>query len=298
MEQRLPVWFKQKPPRAGDTRRVGQLLSDLKLHTVCEGAHCPNIGQCFAAGTATFMIMGDVCVRNCTFCAVNKGIPLPLDADEPKHIVEAVRQLGLNYVVITCVTRDDLPDGGAGHFAAITKQLHEAIPGIRVETLVSDFNGNEESIKTATEANPEVFAHNLETVPRLYPSVRPMANYQRSLDVLRKAKDINPDTITKSGLMLGLGEEQDEVIDVLHDLRRAGCELLSLGQYLAPSQDHHRVESFITPEKFVEYEKISMREGFKGVASAPLVRSSFRAAELFDHAINFNRIVELPEIST
>ena len=286
MNQGLPIWFKQQLPRAGESSRVERLLSHLKLHTVCQGAHCPNIGQCFSAGTATFMIMGDICVRNCTFCAVNKGIPLPLDADEPLRIAEAVKQLELNYVVITCVTRDDLPDGGASHFAQTISQLHTAIPAIRVEVLVSDFNGNEESIKTVAEAAPGVFSHNLETIPRLYPFVRPMAQYQRSLDVLRKAKEINRYMITKSGIMLGLGEEQDEVVDVMRDLRQAGCELLSLGQYLAPTQAHHPVVDFITPEKFAEYERIGMVEGFKGIASAPLVRSSFRAAELFDRAIN------------
>ncbi|MCL2281619.1 MAG: lipoyl synthase [Dehalococcoidia bacterium] len=271
-------------------RRVEQLLADLKLHTVCEGAHCPNIGQCFRAGTATFIIMGDVCTRNCTFCAVSKGIPLPLDDDEPQRIAEAGRQLGLNYVVITCVTRDDLPDGGAAHFAKTVRILHTTIPKLRVEVLVSDFNGNKESIKTAVEASPEVFAHNLETVPRLYPFIRHMACYQRSLDVLRTAKELNPNMVTKSGLMLGLGEKQNEVIDAMHDLRQAGCELLALGQYLAPSQAHHPVVDFITPEKFAEYEKIGLDEGFKGIASAPLVRSSFRAAELFDSAIN-NRVI-------
>jgi lipoic acid synthetase len=286
LSQKLPDWFKQQLPRAGEMRRVERLLANLNLHTVCEGAHCPNIGQCFAAGTATFMIMGDICMRNCTFCAVNKGIPLPLEGDEPQRIAEAVKQLELNYVVITCVTRDDLPDGGAAHFAKTVRQLHAAIPKLRVEVLVSDFNGSEQSIETVAEASPEVFAHNLETVPRLYPFVRPMACYQRSLDVLRVAKEMNPSMITKSGLMLGLGEEQDEVIDVMRDLKQAGCELLSLGQYLAPTQAHHPVIHFITPEKFAEYEKIGMGEGFKGIASAPLVRSSFRAAELFDHAIN------------
>ncbi|MCL1886268.1 MAG: lipoyl synthase, partial [Dehalococcoidia bacterium] len=254
-------------------RRVGQLLSDLRLHTVCEGAHCPNIGQCFSAGTATFMILGDICTRNCTFCAVNKGVPLALETDEPQRIAEAVRQLGLNYVVITCVTRDDLPDGGAEHFAETVRQLHAMLPGIRVEVLVSDFKGSAESIGIVAEANPEVFAHNLETVPQLYPSVRPMANYQRSLDVLRIAKEIDPTTVTKSGLMLGLGEEQDEVIGVMRDLRQVGCELLSLGQYLAPSQAHHPIESFITPEEFAEYKKFGEYEGFKAKDTYTLVRN-------------------------
>jgi lipoyl synthase len=289
MSQRLPAWFKQKIPRAGEMSKVERLLADLKLHTVCEGAHCPNIGQCFAGGTATFMIMGDVCTRNCTFCAVGKGTPLPLDPEEPAHVAEAVKQLGLNYVVITCVTRDDLGDGGASHFADTIRSLHAKIPSLRVEVLVSDFKGNSDSVRIAVSAGPEVFAHNLETVPRLYPFVRPMANYRRSLDVLRQAKDFDRSIITKSGLMLGLGEERDEVVEVMRDLRQAGCELLSLGQYLAPSPSHHPVVRFVTPEEFAEYEAIGMREGFKGVASAPLVRSSFRAGELYDRAIVLTR---------
>jgi lipoic acid synthetase len=231
------------------------------------------------------MIMGEVCTRNCTFCAVKKGFPPPLDPEEPSHVTEAVSQLGLKYVVITCVTRDDLLDGGAGHFSATIHALHEKMPALKVEVLVSDMKGNVESIKTVTDARPDVFAHNLETVPRLYAEVRPMAGYHRSLDVLRTAKEIDAGMVTKSGLMLGLGETQDEVIEVMRDLVRSGCDLLSLGQYLAPSPAHHPVVEFVTPAKFAEYEDIGMAEGFKGVASAPLVRSSFRAHELFERAI-------------
>jgi len=286
LNQKLPDWFKQIIPRAGETKYVEQLLAELRLHTVCQGAHCPNIGQCFSSGIATFMIMGDICMRNCTFCAVHKGVPLPLNSNEPQNIAEAVKQLKLNYVVITCVTRDDLPGGGAEHFATTIRQLHATVPGIRIEVLVSDFNGNEQSIEIVAEALPEVFAHNLETVPRLYPFVRPMANYQRSLGVLKKAKCLNSSMVTKSGLMLGLGETHAELINVMRDLRQAGCELLSLGQYLAPSQAHHPVIDFITPEKFAEYEEIGLAQGFKGIAAAPLARSSFRAAELFNRAIN------------
>ena len=285
MSQRLPEWFKQKLPRAGETSTVERLLSQLKLHTVCEGAHCPNMGQCFSRGTATFMIMGDICTRNCTFCAVNKGFPPALDPEEPQHVTEAVNQLGLNYVVITCVTRDDLPDGGATHFSATIHSLHDKMPSLKVEVLVSDLKGNLESIKTIIAAGPDVFSHNLETVPRLYPEVRPMAGYRRSLDVLRMAKECNTQIITKSGLMLGLGETRDEVIEVMRDLRLSGCDLLSLGQYLAPSSAHHPVVTFVTPAEFAEYEQIGLQEGFKGVASAPLVRSSFRASELYDRAI-------------
>ncbi len=285
MNQRLPEWFKQKIPRAGETSDVERLLHGLSLHTVCEGAHCPNIGQCFSQGTATFMIMGEVCTRNCTFCAVKKGGPPPLDHQEPEHVTEAVRQLGLSYVVITCVTRDDLLDGGAGHFADTITSLHRQIPELIVEVLVSDFKGNTQSIKTVMDAGPDVFSHNIETVPRLYAGVRPLANYQRSLDVLKIAKDMDSNIITKTGIMLGLGENQSEVITVIRDLIQSGCDLLTLGQYLAPSASHHPVVRFVTPEEFAEYEVIGLKEGFKGVASAPLVRSSFRAAELFNKAV-------------
>lgn len=285
MSQRLPEWFKQKIPRAGETSSVESLLSELKLHTVCEGAHCPNLGECFSHGTATFMIMGEICTRNCTFCAVKKGVPTPLDPEEPQHITEAVSHLGLGYVVITCVTRDDLADGGAAHFASTVEALHGAMPGLKVEVLVSDFQGNIESVRTVLAANPDVFAHNLETVPCLYPEVRPMADYRRSLDILKIARELAPGIITKSGVMLGLGETREEVIEVMRDLRQAGCDLLSLGQYLAPSHNHHSVVRFVTPDEFAEYERIGLEEGFKGVASAPLVRSSFRASELYERAL-------------
>jgi len=285
LTQRLPEWFKQKIPRAGETAGIESLLSGLKLHTVCEGAHCPNIGLCFSHGTATFMIMGEICTRNCTFCVVNKGVPTPLDPEEPEHITKAVSRLGLGYVVITCVTRDDLADGGAGHFAATIEALHSQRPELKVEVLVSDFRGSIESIRTVVAAGPDVFSHNLETVPRLYSEVRPMADYRRSLDVLKMAKELRPSIITKSGVMLGLGESQAEVIGVMRDLRQIGCDLLTLGQYLAPSSGHHPVVRFVTPEEFAEYEQIGLVEGFKGIASAPLVRSSFKASELYERAL-------------
>jgi lipoic acid synthetase len=231
------------------------------------------------------MIMGDICTRNCNFCAVTKGIPPPLDPEEPAHVTEAVKHLALSYVVITCVTRDDLPDGGAAHFADTIHALHAAMPALKVEVLVSDFKGSVESVRTVVEAGPDVFSHNLETVPRLYGEVRPMADYRRSLDVLQKAKELAPAIVTKCGVMLGLGETQDEVVQVMRDLRAVGCELLTFGQYLAPSSAHHPVVRFVTPDEFTEYEQIGLREGFKGLASAPLVRSSFRASELYDRAM-------------
>ncbi|OGO16998.1 MAG: lipoyl synthase [Chloroflexi bacterium RBG_16_48_7] len=283
MIQKLPVWFKQQIPRAGEIASVERLLKDLRLHTVCDGAHCPNKGFCFSRGTATFMIMGDTCTRNCTFCAISKGGPSQLDTNEPSHITEAVRRLALRYVVITSVTRDDLPDGGASHFARTIESLHRIVPQVKVEVLVPDFEGDPSSIKTVMQARPEVFSHNLETVPSLYHEVRPMADYRRSLEVLGQAKQINADAVTKSALMLGLGETHDEVVSVMQDLREVGCNLLTLGQYLAPP-DHHPVIRFLPPAEFAEYEQIGLKVGFSAVASAPLVRSSFKAAELFDRA--------------
>lgn len=284
MEQRLPVWFKQEVPRAGETAGVERLLKDLNLHTVCDGAHCPNKGYCFSHGTATFLIMGDTCTRNCTFCAIDRGNPSPLDEHEPSKVAEAVKRLGLSYVVITSVTRDDLPDGGATHFARTVECVHQIRPRVKVEVLVPDFKGVLSSIKAVLKARPEVFAYNLETVSRLYFEVRPMAGYKRSLEVLRQAKEISAGVVTKSALMLGLGETQDEVVSVMHDLREVGCDLFTLGQYLAPPR-RYPVVRFLSPDEFTEYERIALKAGFSTVASAPLVRSSYRAAELFSRAM-------------
>jgi lipoic acid synthetase len=279
----LPVWFKQKIPRAGETAGVERLLRELGLHTVCDGARCPNRGYCYSHGTATFMIMGDYCTRRCTFCAVSKGAPLALDPQEPAHIAEAVRRLDLSYVVITSVTRDDLPDGGAAHFAQTITALRQALPEVKIEVLVPDFKGDAACIETVMSANPDIFAHNLETVPRLYAEVRPLADYARSLEVLSQAKKLGGKTLTKSALMLGLGETREEVLRVLSDLRQAGCDLFTLGQYLATPRQRP-VARFLHPDEFAEYERICLDMGFKAVASAPLVRSSFKAAELLTRA--------------
>jgi lipoic acid synthetase len=265
---------------------VDSLLRDLRLNTVCEGARCPNIGRCFASGTATFMILGNNCTRNCTFCAVEKCPPSPLEADEPQRIVEAVRRLGLSYVVITSVTRDDLPDGGAGHFARTVQALHQDLPGVRVEVLIPDFRGDAAALAAVVDAKPQVLAHNLETVPRLYAEVRPQAVYRRSLGLLGRVKQQSPSMLTKSGIMLGLGETPEEVRQVLTDLRGENCDLLTLGQYLAPSRRHHELVRYVTPDEFAEYEAMGMGMGFRGVASAPLVRSSFRAGELYAAAVD------------
>ena len=281
---RLPPWFKQKlaDPKVMSTMKG--LLDEQSLHTICESARCPNIGRCFSEGTATFLILGDVCSRRCTFCAVKKGVPTPVDEKEPQHLLEAVERLNLNYIVITSVTRDDLPDGGASQFAETIKILHENRNNAIVEVLIPDFLGSTEALKAVVEAHPEVINHNVETVPRLYPEVRPGADYNRSLELLFMVKSLNPEIVTKSGLMLGLGETKGEVIEVMHDLREANCDLLTIGQYLSPSPQHHPVFRFVTPEEFTEYEGIGKELEFAKVTSAPLVRSSFRAAELYAQA--------------
>ena len=260
------------------------LLNGLSLHTICENARCPNIGRCFSEGTATFLILGDVCTRRCTFCAVKKGLPTPVDEEEPQHLLEAVERLGLNYIVITSVTREDLSDGGASQFARTIKLLHENREGAIVEVLVPDFLGSAEALQTVVGACPQVINHNIETVPRLYPEVRPGADYDRSLELLFVVKNLDPEIVTKSGLMLGLGETKTEVIEVMRDLREANCDLLTIGQYLSPSPQHHPVVRFVPPEEFTEYEGIGKDMGFAQVASAPLVRSSFKAAELYAKA--------------
>jgi lipoic acid synthetase len=258
------------------------LLDGLKLHTICQSALCPNIGRCFTSGTATFLILGDVCTRRCTFCVVNKGRPGSVDEAEPEHLLEAVRKMGLSYVVITSVTRDDLPDGGASQFARTVTLLGENMEDIMVEVLIPDFHGLEEAVRTVVESGPQVINHNVETVPRLYPEVRPGADYARSLELLYTVKNLDPTIVTKSGLMLGLGESREEVIEVMSDLREANCDLLTIGQYLQPSAQHHPVIRFIPPEEFAEYEAIGWEKGFAEIASSPLVRSSYRAIELYD----------------
>jgi len=281
MKGRLPAWFKHKPPDPQIMLSMTGLLHGLSLHTICESALCPNIGQCFSSKTATFLILGDICTRNCTFCAVKKGIPSPVDENEPQHLLEAVEKLGLSYVVITSVTRDDLADGGASQFASVINLLHQSQNGIAVEVLVPDFLGSTEALRAVVEAGPEVINHNVETVPRLYPEVRPRADYSRSVALLSAVKRLSPEIATKSGLMLGLGETREEVTEVMSDLREAGCDLLTIGQYLQPSPKHHPVVRFVSPEEFSQYQQIGKDMGFTDVASAPLVRSSFKAAELY-----------------
>ena len=282
MTRRFPPWLKHKIAPPDVMLEMKNLIAGLNLHTICESARCPNIGDCFSRKTAAFLILGDVCTRNCAFCAVKKGAPVPVDKKEPQSVLRAVQTLGLRYVVITSVTRDDLDDGGASQFAKVVKTLQEHKNHIIIELLIPDFCGSFKALTSVVKSGPHVINHNIETVPRLYRKVRPEAVYTRSLDLLKKVKGINSTTITKSGLMLGLGETMDEVVDVMKDLRKADCDLITIGQYLQPSSKHYSVLEFVTPEKFFRYKQIGMKMGFAGVVSAPFVRSSFKAAELYE----------------
>ncbi|MFZ2451759.1 MAG: lipoyl synthase [Methylovulum miyakonense] len=275
---RKPDWIRIKVTANEEITRVKQLLREHKLHTVCEEAACPNLAECFQHGTATFMIMGDLCTRRCPFCDVAHGKPLPLDANEPQHLADAIAAMALKYVVITSVDRDDLRDGGAGHFAECISQIRALTPSTKIEILVPDFRGRvEKAINILVQQPCDVFNHNLETVPRLYKQARPGSDYQGSLDLLRQHHEALPHVPTKSGLMMGLGEETEEVIVVMKDLRAHGCSMLTLGQYLQPSKAHLPVQRYVTPEEFADYGRIAKELGFKQVASAPLVRSSYHA---------------------
>lgn len=279
--QRLPEWLRIKLPTSSKFFRTRNLLDDLRLHTVCESAKCPNHWECWSKGTATFMIAGDHCTRACRFCAVSTAKPLALEADEPARVAEATRRLGLKHVVITAVARDDLADGGAEHFRRTIEAVRVANPGIVIEVLVPDFLDKDESIDTVLAANPRIFNHNLETVRRLTPSVRSRATYERSLSVLRKVKSKRGGEIyTKSGIMLGLGETVEELFEAMADLRKAECDILTLGQYLQPTPSHLRVMEYISPGRFDQYREIGLEMGFAQVASGPLVRSSYHAEEV------------------
>jgi lipoic acid synthetase len=277
---RLPEWLRIRLPTTGTFAHTRALLDELKLHTVCQSAMCPNHWECWSKGTATFMIAGERCTRACGFCAVTTARPLPLEVDEPARVAEATRRMRLSHVVITAVARDDLPDGGANHFRQTIENVRELNPKTVIEVLTPDFNGRDDEIEMVLSARPHIFNHNLETVRRLTPSVRSRATYDRSLSVLRKVKAKKGAQIyTKSGLMLGLGEREDELITALEDLRRAGCNILTLGQYLQPTLRHLPVIDYITPEKFDEYGKRARELGFEHVASGPMVRSSYHADE-------------------
>jgi len=275
--RRHPEWIRVRLPSGDGYRRTKGIVAESGVATVCEEAHCPNLAECWAHGTATFMLMGDTCTRNCGFCAVSHGRPTALDPMEPVRLATAVERLGLAHVVITSVDRDDLEDFGAGHFAATARALRARVPRCRIEVLTPDFQGNHDSVTTVASAPIEIYNHNLETVPRLYKRARAGARYERSLDVLRVARDTRAGLLTKAGLMLGLGEETGEVVRVLRDLRDVGCDILTLGQYLQPSRDHLPVERYLDPEEFRELGATARELGFRHVESGPLVRSSYHA---------------------
>ncbi|MEA2066075.1 MAG: lipoyl synthase [Thermotogota bacterium] len=280
--KRLPEWLRHKNlfnQKMIETRKV---LKEFELHSVCQSARCPNIGECFANKTAAFMILGDVCTRNCRFCAVKTGYPGPIDDEEPVRLARAVGKLGLRHVVITSVTRDDLPDGGAEQFIRTIENIHKLDSKIIIEILTPDFKMNRDAIKEVVAAGPNIYNHNVETVPRLYSRVRPEANYQRSLSVLKYVKELNDSIYTKSGIMVGLGEKEDEVVQVMKDLRSIDCDIFTIGQYLQPTRDHLPVVKYIEPEKFDRYKDIGRELGFKYVASGPYVRSSYHAKDFSD----------------
>lgn len=283
-----PDWLVVPAPKAQDMDRIQELLNKGRLHTVCESAQCPNIGECFAHKTCTFMILGDVCTRNCSFCAVQHGRPQAPDPDEPRFVAESAKQLGLQYVVVTSVTRDDLPDGGAGQFASTIRAVKTAIPSAEVEVLIPDFQGDPDPLRTVMRAGPSIINHNIETVPRLYPEVRPQAVYERSLELLRNvaASAERKGIVTKSGLMLGLGEPHEEVVLAMKDLLAAGCGILTLGQYLRPSPRHLPIKEYVHPDEFDRLRRIGRDLGFQKVVAGPLVRSSYHAAQSFSELAN------------
>jgi lipoic acid synthetase len=282
---RLPGWLRRPETHFESVTQLKNGLRRLRLHTVCESARCPNIHDCFHRGTATFMILGNLCTRGCGFCAVPKGAPgkqeFSLDPEEPTNVARMARQMRLRYVVITSVNRDDLPDGGAGHFARTIREVRKALPEARIEVLVPDFCGQADSLRAVLEAEPDVFNHNVETVPRLYRRVRPQADYRRSLNVLAFAREFRPETLTKSGLMVGLGEEHAEVEQVLEDLRRARVDIVTIGQYLQPTRRNLPVVEYVPPERFAAWRAFGLALGFREVFSGPLVRSSYMAERVW-----------------
>ena len=281
--ERKPDWLKVQYDRQA-VQEVAELMRDLHLNTVCKEANCPNLGECYRNHTATFMIMGSQCTRNCRFCNVSCGKPQPLDPEEPERVAQAAKKLGLRHVVITQVTRDDLPDGGAGHMAMTVQAVKSACPGMTVEVLISDLKGDPAALQTVLEAEPDVMNHNVEMVKEFYRSVRPQAIYERSLGVLAESKRLFPNILTKTGFMLGLGETAEQVDVLLDDIRKTGCDILTISQYLQPSREHWPLARYVSPEEFAFWKEKAMEKGFRYVASSPLVRSSYRAAEALDAA--------------
>ncbi|MDT8418985.1 MAG: lipoyl synthase [Desulfuromonadales bacterium] len=281
-QPRKPDWLKVRFTAGPNFSRIDRYHRQQGLHSVCRSAACPNQGECWSKGTATFMILGDICSRNCRFCNVGHAAPQPPDPQEPARVARAVVELGLKHAVITSVTRDDLADGGATQFAELTRAIHQRAPDCRIELLIPDLQGDQQSLAIILTANPLILGHNLETVPRLYPLVRLGAEYRRSLQLLARAKEMAPQVVRKSGLMLGMGEDKDEVLRTLNDLREVDCQILTLGQYLAPSRDHFPVERYLHPDEFSELRQYGLDLGFSHVEAGPLVRSSYHAEEQFD----------------
>ena len=279
LPERKPSWLKVKAPGGPNYLRLKQMMRELDLHTVCEEARCPNVGECWEHGTATFMILGDVCTRNCAYCAVAHGRPPKFDPAEPSRVAEAARAMQLRHLVITSVDRDDLPDFGAWAFAETIRQVHEAVPGCSVEVLVPDFQGDVDAIRTVLEARPEIYNHNTETVPRLYKKARPGGRYERVREIFRIAKRLASEIPTKAGIILGMGETNEEVLQTMRELREVDVDILTLGQYLRPSDDHIRLDRYVTPDEFRMFYEQGMAMGFRHVESGPLVRSSYHAWE-------------------
>jgi lipoic acid synthetase len=276
---RKPEWFKTNSQRNASFHEVGSLVKDLSLHTVCEEANCPNRTECYSHHTATFMILGSHCTRNCTFCNVTKGSPEPVMVDEPENIAKAVTILKLKHAVITSVTRDDLPDSGSSQFVKVIQAIRELCPSVTIEVLIPDMKGDWAQLAKIVKAKPDILNHNVETIERLYPQVRPMASYHRSLGLIQETKKLDPTLYTKSGFMLGLGESRIEVIQLMKDLLNSNCDIVTIGQYLPPSKNHYPLQAYITPEEFKEYKTIGLEMGFKQIVSSPLTRSSYHADE-------------------
>lgn len=279
--EKKPAWLKVRFNQA-DVDEVAELMRDLKLNTVCKEANCPNLGECYRKHTSTFMLLGSNCTRNCRFCNVSCAKPEPVDPEEPRNVALAAKKLGLHHVVLTCVTRDDLPDGGAEQFARTVQEIRKICPGTTVETLISDMKMNTDALDIVIQSHPEVLNHNVETVKELQAAVRPQARYERSLDVLRYCKKKDPTILTKTGFMVGLGETEEQIDQLLDDILATGCDILTIGQYLQPSKDHYPLARYATPEDFARYKEIALKKGFRHVASAPLARSSYKAWEALE----------------
>ena len=279
--ERKPEWLKVRYNQEA-VNEVAEMMRDLKLTTVCKEANCPNLGECYRKHTATFMILGSICTRNCRFCNVTHGKPLPPDPEEPENVAQAAKKLGLRHVVLTCSTRDDLPDGGAEHFAKTVRAIRAQCPGTTVETLTSDMRGDHAAFDTVIAVHPDVFNVNIETVKELQKVIRPSADYERTLDVLRYIKQTDPTILTKTGFMVGLGETEDQISRLMDDILAVGCDILTIGQYLQPSPEHWKLDRYATPEDFARYKEMALQKGFRHVASAPLARSSYKAWEALE----------------